>query len=1540
MKTTCPANFSRAVTTTQRAPRAIASFWANGLGALFLLCWVFGLSLLAPMRGEAAFGLTNSGGYYTVDTGAGLVFKVNQANGDITSLKYNGTEYQEPTKGSHINSGLGTSTVTGVLWGSQTIKIEVVAGTLTHYYMARKNQNNIYMGTYFTEEPTIGLVRYIVRIPSAKLTNGPVTSDIRNNTGAVEASDVFGYANGQTRSKHYSAHRLMDFSYTGATGTNVGVFMVRSNHEGGSGGPFYRTIDNQCGDDQEIYEIVNYGEGQTEPFRFGVFNGPYILTFTDGSAPTTPIDTSWIHSTGIDATLQGWVQDRGIVTGQATGIPAGFQGVVGFANTTAQYWCVVNNGTFTSPAMIPGTYTMTLYKGELAVATQSVTATANVTTTQNIASTEILPYARWRIGEWDGTPAGFLNADKVTSMHPSDVRMSPWGPVTYTIGTSTPNSFPAYQWKDVNNPTTIQFNLTQAELTSHTLRVGLTCAYSGARPRVTVNSWTSSIPSPSTQPDSRTLTVGTYRGNNTTYTYNIPASAFVAGTNTLTLTVVSGSGTTGFLSAGYSYDCVELDAPWTGTFRLTPQHAQDKALGILNSNPNNSAQTVISSYQPSTSQQFLLDLQTDGTYRIRTALTGNRCVELPFGDPTNGNLIKLWDDNSNSAQRWNIVPVVGEWVKIVPKNDATKCMDVTGGPSATANGTTVESWTYSGGSNQLWRLNPIVVAATKATPSVQNDSYSINEDGTLSVPVANGLLANDTGTGTLAVADANTNLAGIQPLSGPLHGTLTLNVDGSFSYTPAANFNGSDSFTYQTTDGTLISDVATVTLTINAVNDAPIAAAQTVSTPQDTALGITLTATDVENNALTYSIATGPIHGTLSGTAPNVTYTPTSGYFGPDSFTFKASDGAADSAPATVALTVTPANTAPIAEGQTVSTPQNTSLPLTLTATDAENDALTYSIVIGPTHGTLSGTAPNVTYTPTGGYIGNDSFTFKANDGKVDSAPATIAITVVHVNAAPTATVILAPASPMTTTVLQATATGSDADGDTVSLAYVWKKNDVVIEGAIGSTLDLGVGGNGDKGDVISVAVTPGDGQVSGEPATASTTILNSPPVLAATTFNGRENTPLVGQGLIGQDADGEELTYSVTKTTLYGTLKLESDGTFNYTSKPNWNGTDKFTVSAKDGSGATNTATITLVIAPVNGLPIAVNDVVKGTEDVPMTIAAATLLRNDLNGENKGEVDALKIIKVAAPSSFPGKLALDLTKQTILFTPALNWNGTTSFSYTLQDSGKATATAQVKVQLGPVNDAPIALGGRMTVVSGMAGELPMLGRDVEGAAITFALKTKPAHGVAQVVRVGTKWFLHYQSTVGFIGTDTLTVVALEGRLTSLPAKVTITVKPNNAPQLLGVTPNKGRFPAGSTIVFQQQVRDAQGTQQLDATALLLSNTATSTDARNGATLWFDAITNRFTITKNDGKSTFIPVALGQTLENSQVRVTLGSADVTRTNNVLLTLKWHVTFKPTFVGTKSLWARAEDQGGLSAGFTKIGDITLVPASAAPSAPSS
>jgi rhamnogalacturonan endolyase len=247
------------------------------------------------------------------------------------------------------------------------------------------------------------------------------------------------------------------------------------------------------------------------------------------------------------------------VHGTVSGLDSGPSGYVGFANNTAQYWAPVSSGAYTCSNMKPGTYTATLYQGELGVATASVNVTSGGNATLNLSSALSHPTTIWKIGTWDGCPKEFLNGNNISQMHPQDNRNSSWGPKTFAIGAAA-NTFPAIQFRGANTPTTITFNLTSAQVAAHTLRIGITCAYINGRPSVVVNGHAATNPGASSQPDSRSFTIGTYRGNNATFTYSIPASSFVSGANTLTISPISGSSDlSAWLSAGWAFDCVELD---------------------------------------------------------------------------------------------------------------------------------------------------------------------------------------------------------------------------------------------------------------------------------------------------------------------------------------------------------------------------------------------------------------------------------------------------------------------------------------------------------------------------------------------------------------------------------------------------------------------------------------------------------------------------------------------------------------------------------------------------------------------------------------------------------------------------------------------------------------------------------------------------------------------------------------------------------------------------------------------------------------------
>ncbi|HLX71735.1 MAG TPA: rhamnogalacturonan lyase B N-terminal domain-containing protein [Verrucomicrobiae bacterium] len=532
--------------------------------------------LAAPRVARAAFGATASNGGYIVNNGANLVFTITSA-GDMSSCKYKGTELNDTGKASCIASGLSASSVTATTVSGNIIVVKCVStasefGNLTHYYIVTNGIDNIYMATYPTQEPSVGELRYIFRGQFNVLPNGPAPSNNNGNTGAIESTDVFGHSNGQTTSKYYGAERAKDLTVKGATGSSVGVFTAFGNRESDMGGPFVRDIENQgdgSGSDQEIYNYMNSGHhldltiaGVHEAFRVNVLYGPYAFCFTTGGTPSVP-DMSFIANLG----LTGYVGSSGrgrVNLNGLSGMNTAYTYYMGFNNSTAQYWQKLSStGGGECFNMKPGTYNMTIYKNELSVWTGSVTVTANSGTSVNtIAVSDPSSVATiWRIGDWDGTPLEFLNGNNIMTMHPQDVRNSHWGPVTFTVGSSSTGSFPSVQFRGTNTPTTIKFNLTSAQAAAaHTLKIGITTAYNNGRPSVTINGNALSNPGASTQPGDRSITTGTYRGNNTTFSWSIPSTDFVTGQNTMVISPISGSSDLSpWLSASFSYDCVELD---------------------------------------------------------------------------------------------------------------------------------------------------------------------------------------------------------------------------------------------------------------------------------------------------------------------------------------------------------------------------------------------------------------------------------------------------------------------------------------------------------------------------------------------------------------------------------------------------------------------------------------------------------------------------------------------------------------------------------------------------------------------------------------------------------------------------------------------------------------------------------------------------------------------------------------------------------------------------------------------------------------------
>ena len=248
---------------------------------------------------------------------------------------------------------------------------------------------------------------------------------------------------------------------------------------------------------------------------------------------------------------------------------------------------------------------------------------------------------------------------------------------------------------------------------------------------------------------------------------------------------------------------------------------------------------------------------------------------------------------------------------------------------------------------------------------------------------------------------------------------ITIN-NSTLLYTPDDDFVGADAITYVVQDqsGGTYPATATVTvhqsgsdraqgsskITVNGVNDAPGTSDLEVVLNEDEPAAVELIGTDVDQgDELSYEVLSGPANGTLSGTLPNLIYTPNLNYFGDDIFTYKANDGRADSNVSTVSLTVRSVNDAPVTVGLTVEVAEDGSVDIGLVGTDVDGDELIYEVINSPSHGLLSGEGSSLVYSPELNYWGSDAFTYRVSDGELDSNISFVLITVTSVNDAPVA---------------------------------------------------------------------------------------------------------------------------------------------------------------------------------------------------------------------------------------------------------------------------------------------------------------------------------------------------------------------------------------------------------------------------------------------------------------------------------------------------------------------------------------------------------
>jgi hypothetical protein len=516
----------------------------------------------------------------------------------------------------------------------------------------------------------------------------------------------------------------------------------------------------------------------------------------------------------------------------------------------------------------------------------------------------------------------------------------------------------------------------------------------------------------------------------------------------------------------------------------------------------------------------------------------------------------------------------------------------------------------------------------------------------------------------LAATDVDGDPLTYVVVTGPAHGSVT-GTGATLMYTPETGYVGDDAIGYVARDGSEASAIATVHLDVT-LGAAPVAMAATVAATEDQSSAVVLVASDADGDALAYEIATPPAHGTLTGTAPNLTYTPEPDFSGPDSFTFRATDGTLTSSAATISIAVAGVNDRPVAAADPATVAEDGTVTIAMRATDADGDAVTFEVQAFTGNGSLTGSGATRTYRPFTDYHGPDSFTFVARDATSTSQPVTVAIAVTPVNDPPTASGTSRTIAEDTQASI--TLAAFDRDGDALTFAITSPAHGTVSGVPPNVTYTPSANYNGSD----SFTFTVSDGTATSASVTVSIfmTAVGDAPIATNSAVTTPEDIP-VGITLQAVDPDGPIPSISITTFPVDGTL-TGSGTAWTYTPALDATGTRTFRFAAFDNTGQ-SFATVTITMTPVNDPPKVVDDFVATDPGHALTI---DVVRNDV------EVDGEPIAVDAVGTAAHGTVAL--VDDDVVYTPAPGFTGIDTFTYTAMDPNATTATATVHVGVGP----------------------------------------------------------------------------------------------------------------------------------------------------------------------------------------------------------------------------------------------------------------
>jgi PKD repeat protein len=620
------------------------------------------------------------------------------------------------------------------------------------------------------------------------------------------------------------------------------------------------------------------------------------------------------------------------------------------------------------------------------------------------------------------------------------------------------------------------------------------------------------------------------------------------------------------------------------------------------------------------------------------------------------------------------------------------------------------------------------------------------------------------------------------PLSYAIHmeperGTLSLNEQsGECHYTPPTDESGLFSFMFTTSDGQLTSEPVMFTLIIDPVNDPPVAQNNTIETLEDTSIEITLQADDIDSAIEAFSIMAFP-DGHLELIDPSTglcQYTPLTNYFGPDIFSFMASDAESTSQPGLITIHITPVNDPPVASSMSITANEDQVRTITLNTFDPDGDPITFTMLSNPDHGEVSNfvyenETMTVQYKPYTDYYGSDQFSYELNDGQYKSSIAVVDIDVLYVNDPPfvQSDIISVAEDESVSYTLKAYDEDSQITGfkisENPSHGQVLFTNDQT--GAVVYTPNKDYFGS----DAFSYQCM--DDASESEPAVISITVkpVNDLPIGYAKTFMVDEDIPITGN-LSFEDPDYDMLTITVFTEPDHGALTITDrrTGAFVYHPEENFSGDDYILFEACDDVACSGPIAMTFTIRPINDLPVAFPQSLTLNEDQPLRI---TLTGYDVE-------NLLTEYEIAEYPSEGLLEIIDATAGLFQYIPERDKYGSSSFLFQVRDDIQTSAPAMVTMTILPINDPPEATASAYTLLEDNSFDGTLEKFDADGDELTLKY-SPPQHGWISFFDPKSGDFSYLPSS-NYNGNDYFSYTVCDMQSCSVQTRITLTIQPDN----------------------------------------------------------------------------------------------------------------------------------------------------------------